>query len=187
MDFRVQKCASVLELNKISHRQQKVIISGDSSSWLPVLSGVPQGSSLGPLCFTLYMGDISDLLQNDCKALIYADDCKIFKEITTIDDAKNLQLILNEIEEWCRKWKMTINPIKTVAMKFTLKERPTQFEYRIFNENITWVKHHKDLGVTFDSKLNFGNHIECIVAKAMKMVGLLYRFTDITHYIALRT
>jgi hypothetical protein len=171
----------------LRNREQRVMISDSFSAWLPVLSGVPQGSSLGPLLFILYMDDITDIVTPDCEVLLYADDCKILKAITSSDDMRDLQLNLNRLETWCRDWQMKINPTKSAAMRFTLKGHTQSLSYKLCNQIIPWVEKHQDLGVIFDTKLTFDSHIEHIVAKAMRTLGLIYRFTTITNSTALRT
>ena len=93
----------------ISGRFQRIVLNGQTSSWRPVLAGVPQGSILGPLLFLVYINDLPDELKSNAK--FFADDTSLF----TIDKDKNESAnILNDdlqlISNWAYKWKMLFNP-----------------------------------------------------------------------------
>ena len=93
----------------ISGRFQRIVLNGQTSSWRPVLAGVPQGSILGPLLFLVYINDLPDELKSNAK--LFADDTSLF----TIDKDKNESAnILNDdlqlISNWACKWKMFFNP-----------------------------------------------------------------------------
>jgi len=70
-------------------RKKTVVINGQFSSWRDVLSGVPQGSVLGPMLFVIYINDIDELI--GCSILKFADDTKIFQEIKSPQDIARLQ------------------------------------------------------------------------------------------------
>jgi len=74
-------------------RRQRVVINGEFSSWIPVTSGVPQGSVLRPLYFIIYINDISSVVSNSTVKL-FADDVTIYKEIACSADTNLLQLDL---------------------------------------------------------------------------------------------
>ena len=86
----------------LSERKQRVKIKGYASEWMNVLSGVPQGSVLGPLLFILYINDIIENL--DCNSYLYADDLKIYSTVTSMRDNVNLQTNLDQVANWCREW-----------------------------------------------------------------------------------
>ena len=170
----------------LKNREQRVMLSGSTSDWLPVNSGVPQGSSLGPLCFILFMDDLAENIVNGSRVLIYADDCKILRSISSVSDARSLQLDINCLDNWCKAWKLRINPCKTVAVRYTNNKRLVDFVYTLGTENIAWVSEHNDLGVIFDNKLTFNAHIDHVVSKGMRTLGLLYRFSEIRNVRALK-
>ena len=75
--------------NFLCFRHQRVLVNGESSDWYDVASGVPQGSVLGPLLFILYVNDIPE--QIDSISHMFADDLKIYRTITNLNDALKLQ------------------------------------------------------------------------------------------------
>ena len=77
------------------------MVDGESSSATPVKSGVPQGTVLGPLMFVVYINDINENITSSVR--LFADDCVIYKSITSLEDAKQLQEYLCKICEWTNK------------------------------------------------------------------------------------
>ena len=102
----------------LSERSQTVIVEGKQYENLPVISGVPQGSILGPLLFMLYVNDISD----GCSSTVssFADDVKIFRKIKSASDSDVLQNDLKLLEIWAKRWKMYFN-VKNVKLCQFLK------------------------------------------------------------------
>jgi len=87
--------------------EQSVVVDGESSNAIPIKSGVPQGTVLGPLMFLVYINDINE--NNRSPVRLFADDCVIYKPITTLQDAKHLQENLQILSEWTKLWQMKIN------------------------------------------------------------------------------
>ena len=98
--------------NYLSGRYQRVVLNGQTSSWRPVLAGVPQGSILGPLLFLIYFNDLLNDLKSNAK--LFADDTSLF---TIEKDKKESANILNNdlllISRWAYNWKMLFNPDPT--------------------------------------------------------------------------
>ena len=82
-------------------RQQRVVLNGVKSDWAPVLSGVPQGTVLGPLLFSLYINDISSDIESEIK--LFADDCVCYREIKDEEDIMKLQSDIDRLGSWARK------------------------------------------------------------------------------------
>ena len=102
------------------NRQQRVVIDGVSSSWKSVLSGVPQGSILGPLLFLIYINDIGRSIVSSSIRL-FADDCVIYCTINSITDCNLLQSTLSSICQWSEAWQLPLNLSKCKALKLTNK------------------------------------------------------------------
>ena len=71
--------------NYLSHREQGVVIDGQSSAWSVVPSGVPQGSLLGPLFFAIFISDLPDVVMPENTVALYADDCKTSRVVSCVE------------------------------------------------------------------------------------------------------
>ena len=156
----------------LKHRRQRVVINGSASKWLPVESGVPQGSVLGPVLFLIFVNDLDDVVQ--CKISKFADDTKLFREITSNESSQALQNDLNMVATWCANWGMKLNLEKCVHLPFG-KNRSDEVMYYIDDEIITKRHSIKDLGITISTDLKPEVHISEIVSKAYKILGLIKR------------
>ena len=95
--------------NYLSGRFQRVVLNGQTSSWRPILAGVPQGSILGPLLFLVYINDLPDGLKSNAK--LFADDTFLFTLVKDKNESANiLNGDLQLISSWAYKWKMLFNP-----------------------------------------------------------------------------
>ena len=88
-------------------------INNTYSYLLPVVSGVPQGSILGPLLFIMYMNDLPDSIHKS-KALLFADDTKCFKHIKSLDDQQQLQQDLDNLASWSTTSLLSFNSSKSI-------------------------------------------------------------------------
>lgn len=149
-------------------------VCGYASEYATVPSGVAQGSHLGPLLFILYINDIQYCFKNT-HFLMYADDLKIFTTITSLADAEGIQQDLDRLDGYCRKSCLFINFNKCAKMTFTRNKATTLTSYHIAGRSIRQVGFIRDLGLTIDSKVSFGMHIDCVVARANKMLGFVFR------------
>ena len=157
----------------LSHRTQQVVCGGCYSDPAEVLSGVPQGTVLGPLLFLLYINDIPGQLTSACR--LYADDCILYRQIETQADASSLQNDLEVLEEWEKIWKMKLNIDKCMVLSVTLKSNPITSHYILHNQQLTPVHSAKYLGVTIDSKLSFNDHVDSTCKKANSALAFLRR------------
>lgn len=158
----------------LTGRFQFVKIGDNKSELFPVLSGVPQGSHLGPLLFILFINDVVDVFQHS-KCLLYADDLKLFHRINCITDAINLQHDLDAFSLWCKRNYLELNVSKCMCITFHRKKCPLNFEYSIDNVFLARVFEVRDLGIVLDEKLSFNKHISYSIARSYSMLGFVMR------------
>lgn len=155
------------------NRSQLVALNGYESDPFIPLSGVPQGSNLGPLLFLMFVNDLLNRIDSPC--LAYADDIKIFRKVLTVEDCVKLQNDINVIIEWCERNRMSLNNSKCQIITFTKKRYPIKFNYMIGGSSLTRVFTVRDLGVLFDSALSFRPHYDHICKSANKMLTFILR------------
>ena len=168
-------------------RSQVVVVNGEKSEEAPVISGIPQGTVLGPLLFVVYINDLLDNISSN--GLLYADDTKIFRQIDSKYDAEALQSDIKKLEEWTDKWLLRFHPDKCHVLSLgKIENTQHTHRYRICDEEMEHVFEEKDLGVTFDSNMSFSEHIANKVNKANAITGLVRRsftFLDCASFIKL--
>lgn len=157
----------------LSNRHQFVEVGGVTSPTIPVISGVPQGSVLGPLLFLIYINDL--IVDDSVQCRFYADDCVLFSEVDSRCNQVKLSNCLNSITQWCTNWQMSLNNSKCVYMCVTRKKKPLDFSYTINNHPLETVDEYKYLGVIITSKLTWNSHVAWIVQKAMVKLWILKR------------
>ena len=157
----------------LSDRRQRVIVNGKTSKWTTVLSGVPEGSLLAPLLFSLFINDLPREVNSGC--LLYADDVKIFRKIVSPSDGLLLQRDLDRLTAWSVRWGLTLNPRKCKSFTITLRRAPVQTEYYINATKLEHVGEIRDLGIMLDTKLTFASHVNNVVSRANRSLGLLFR------------
>lgn len=138
-------------------------------------SGVPQGSHLGPFLFNLFINDIGDGL--GAQLLLFADDAKLFQEITSRQDIRTLQASIESLERWCSMNLMCLNPTKCVIMTFSRSHRTHYHNYVLNNESLRRVEEFKDLGVITTTTLHPEQHIQHICSRANSTLGFIVRFS----------
>ena len=162
--------------NYLSGRFQRVPLNGQTSSWRPILAGVPQGSILGPLLFLIYINDLPDKLKSNAK--LFADDTSLFTIVKNKYESANiLNHDLSLISEWAFNWKMLFNPDPSKPAQEVLFSRkkkadnhPSISLNNIQVESTTYQKH---LGLILDEKLNFKQHVESAISKINKGIGVI--------------
>ena len=157
----------------LTNRTQKVVVEGEMSEKLKVLSGVPQGTVLGPLMFLLYVNDISTGIRSSIR--LFADDCVLYRVIETTEDHNILQQDLNTLVEWSNQWQMTLNPDKCVIINCTRSLSPSSVAYSINNTVLKSVEQHKYLGVLLHNSMSWSNHIQEVINKASKTLNFVKR------------
>ena len=155
-------------------RTQEVTINGTISEAVSVLSGIPQGTVLGPVLFIIY---INDLLENiSSTGLMFADDTKIFRLITSRNDSLVLQSDIKKLEEWSLNWQLRFNPDKCHILSLGKFDNiKYAHSYNVYGNEIDHVFEEKDLGIIIDSELRFEEHIGKKIRVANALVGQIRR------------
>ena len=162
--------------NFLTNRQQRVVVNGEASDWQEVLSGIPQGSILGPILFIIFINDLPSVVGNVCK--LFADDCKLYKIIKSKLDQDDLQNDIDNLCKWSQDWLLSFNIKKCKVVTFGDKKH--DYDYTMNDENgidhtIKSDKSEKDLGILFTSNLNFDAHINNTVNRVNRLIGLIRR------------
>ena len=157
----------------LTGRTQRVKVGYSISQPSNVISGVPQGSVLGPILFLIFINDLCNLKNNDVNIKLFADDVKLYLAITDQPGSDKIQLHLDAISQWCNDWQLNLSPLKCAVL--SLGHNPVQYHYRINNVIIQHVADFKDLGVIIDPLLSFEKHISEICSKANQRAALILK------------
>ena len=133
-----------------------------------MVSGVPQGTVLGPLLFLLYINDLPSVVSS--KVRLFADDCLIYRHIKNNEDHITLQKDLNLLENWGNTWGMRFN----VQFYASVTERnPELFNYSLTGQVLEEFMDAKYLGVTLSNDLKWSKHIATMTNKANSKLTIL--------------
>ena len=167
----------------LSHRTQQVLVDGQISSQADVTSGVPQGSVLGLLLFLAFINDLPDCTKHSTTCL-FADDCVLYKRISSQQDATLLQEDLEALQKWEATWLMQFHPSKCQVVQVTNKRKPIAATYNIHGMVLEEVPSAKYLGLHIDKKLSFNTHVDITCKKANSTHAFLQRnFSHCNHKI----
>jgi len=156
--------------------KQIVALCGAYSSWTRVISGVPQGSVLGPVLFVCYINDMPESISSFI--YIYADDTKVGRHISCDDDRSALQSDLDNLVVWSRKWQLRFNLDKCKVLhmgRCNLKPQYTMQDESGQTHILQETMEEKDLGIWMDNSLKFSVHAARAASKANQILGLIRR------------
>ena len=145
---------------------ERVCIEGIASNWRYVLSGVSQGSLLGPLLFIIFINDLELRIINT--VLKFADDTKVFGSVLNEQDRMVLQQDLQKLSEWADIWQMKFNVPKCRLIHFG--SHNSQFTYHMKGKQLEEVNSEKDLEVIISSNLKVADHCHHAYAAANRML-----------------
>ena len=186
LDFNVllnklKQCGMSGKLGRWLHsfltgRKQFVTVNGFASELCAVLSGVPQGSVLGPLLFLIMINDIDENVQNAFLSS-FADDTRIGMAIKSSDDARHLQEDLEKVYSWASDNNMMLNSTKFELLRYANKKcDDISFNYLSSTGNVIDPSDSvKDLGVIMSNDCSFTLHIDEVISKVNKMVSWALR------------
>lgn len=142
----------------------------------PLTEGTPQGSSLSGLIFSIYINEISDILEN-CKAIFYADDLVLYCSFDSVHEIQRvLQLNIDKLINWCKNNSMIINVEKTKSMLAHLPRAPIhQLDLIIHKDRIETVSSFRYLGVIIDDQLTWNEQYEAVCESMSTRTYLINR------------
>ena len=162
----------------LCNRTQSVVVDGAESDTVPVLSGVPQGSVLGPLLFLIYINDLPNAAIHPSAIVnLFADDVLLYHTVSNISDYLIVQESINSVEQWSSSNYLSLNTLKCKCMLISRKKQPLQPVHPLLlnGDVLERVDNYKYLGILLTHDLSWSPHISAICAKARRIVGLIYR------------
>lgn len=163
--------------NYLTDRTQRVYLENDQSAWSKVAIGVPQGSILGPLLFTLYINDLPTVI-NHCDVNIYADDTEIHSSNSSLPTlTSHIQEDLDSVDVWMSSNRLRVNPTKTVSMLIGphQKIRNRTLDVSLSNTKICSVTSTKYLGVYIDCHLTWDEHVQYVLKRVRGKLASIAR------------
>lgn len=160
--------------NYLRERKQFVKYGPFISKPYQTLSGISQGSNLGPLLFVILINDLPDVVTHS-HILLFADDVKLITVVRSPDDCMKLQHDIDNVLLWSVDNRLFFNPSKCEMMSFTRSLSPVSHQYVIGGTPIVRVTEVRDLGVLFDPQLTFRHHVRKVTNAAFQRLGFVMR------------
>jgi hypothetical protein len=157
----------------LDKRQQRVVLDGFSSNTTEVLSGVPQGTVLGPTLFLIFINDLPQYVNSSVR--LFADDCVLYREIRCRQDTVILQQDLDALHRWEQLWLMEFNPGKCFVLNITRKRNRMYNSYLLNNTDLQTVETTTYLGIEISNTLNWSPHIDKVAKKGNRSLGFVKR------------
>ena len=152
-------------------RKQRVVLNGSISELRDVLSGVPQGSVLGPTLFLIFVNDIDKIIVSQIQK--FADDCKVYRAVPANKDIEILQRDIDNLCKWSKDWQMVFNVKKCKSLHIGHKN--VNHEYQMDGETLQTVSEETDLGVIISGDLKPSKQCIAAVKKANMTLGMIKR------------
>ena len=167
--------------NYLLNRTQAVCVNGSTSNFEKILTGVPQGSVLGPLLFLIFINDLPKCLKHTA-CNIFADDTEIHACGSTLSEVRDLlQLDTDNLAQWFFMNKLVVSETKCSSMLATCNRSllTESLNVMINNVNINQVNSSRYLGIYPDVMLNWSDHIGNLCSNLAPKVGILRRLKHI--------
>ena len=170
----------------LQNRCQRTSLENVFSNYLPVKSGVPQGSVLGPLLFVLFINDISNSVSPGTNICLFADDTKIWRRMNSEEDCAILQNDIDNLYNWCIYNQMRFNPSKCKVVSINSKSSHcnlehlsllplSRFNYTLGDNILDYEANERDLGVIINYSFTWDEHHNKVINKSSQMLGLTKR------------
>ena len=159
----------------LSDRTLVVVIDNEKSATVPVTSGVPQGSVLGPILFLISINDLPDKTRS--KVRLFVDDSAIYLAVSSLEYAQIRQQDLDHLHLWELDWDMEFTPSKCVVIHITRSRTPVPSQHLLHGQVMESVAGSKYLGMEISSNLSFNGHIQNKTTSASRSLGFLKRNT----------
>jgi len=154
-------------------RKQRVTINGKHSSWQKVLSGVPQGSVLGPVLFLIFINDLDKATTARQVVKKFADDTKLGQIIETVEDAVELQGSLDRLCKWAETWGMAFNVTKCHVMH--IGKNNVKHTYNMSGKVLGITEEERDIGVTVTNNLKPSRQCQKAAQTAFTVLSQILR------------
>lgn len=139
----------------------------------PVVSGVHQGTVLGPLLNLIFINDLPLNIQSNVR--LFADDCIVYREINSLNDCDLFHQDIHRLEEWENPWSVEFHPARCNVMSGTNSRRPFKAPYTLKGHQLTVEATSKYLGVDLTSNLDWKAHVDRIIKTSNRVLGFLRR------------
>ena len=149
---------------------QIVVLEGTSSDSVPVISGVPQGSVLGPALFLLYINHLPDTIYSQVR--LFADNTVLYRTIKSDTDHHRLQTDLDKLTEWAMTWDMQF-PAKCLVLNIFKKRHPSKFTYSLHNTDLKTKYTAKYLSIIISQDMKWPKHITQTYSRANRALGFI--------------
>ena len=168
--YKVHPCLINWIENYLSGRSQSTLVEDTYSSSIQVTSGVPQGSVLGPLLFSIYLQDLINKIVTNCKNVkvyAFADDLKLVSPCS-----KDLQNALDIVYSWVKNWELLINADKSEHLIIRCTTATT---FYLGPQIIPRVSNVRDLGVIITDQLKWNSYVNKIRSKSNILSHIILR------------
>ena len=155
----------------LNDRRQRVVVDGEVSSWKPDLSGVPQGSVLGPILFLVYINDLEEGVTGNI--LKFADDTKLLRKTKEIGDKQKLQDDIDKLVRWSEKWQMLFNFGKCKCLH--TGPGNTGMNYEMGGSILSKTVKEKYLGVSMNANMKVSEQCRNAASKGNQIIGMIRR------------
>ena len=155
----------------LTQRTQCVVLNSETFSPASVMSGIPQGTVLGPLMFLLYINDITKDINSPLR--LFTDDCLLYRVINSVKDINRIQEDLNKLSEWANTWQLKFNVSKCTVIRCTRSLSPFTHDYTLHSHILDISDQNMYLRVLIHKSLSWSPHISNVVNKASTTLNFL--------------